>query len=38
MESDVTLTKPTLCNFKKSTTILGDMWNMADWYVASLCS
>jgi ABC-type transport system substrate-binding protein len=34
--SDVTLTKTTLCNFKKSS-VSNNTWNMADWYVAPSC-
>jgi ABC-type transport system substrate-binding protein len=34
--SDVTLTKTTLCNFKKSIAS-NNTWNIADWYVAPSC-
>jgi ABC-type transport system substrate-binding protein len=35
--ADVSLTKATLCNFKKWPGVLSATWNMADWYVASSC-
>jgi class 3 adenylate cyclase/ABC-type transport system substrate-binding protein len=34
---NVTLTKPTLCNFKKYVLLGDNTWNMADWYVAPSC-
>jgi ABC-type transport system substrate-binding protein len=37
VRADITLTKPTLCNFKHWPTFGYDVWNMADWYVASSC-
>jgi ABC-type transport system substrate-binding protein len=33
VDADVTLTKPTLCNFKHWPEPGWDTWNMADWYV-----
>jgi hypothetical protein len=35
--ADVTLTKPTLCNFKKWPNFELNTWNIADWYVARSC-
>jgi hypothetical protein len=35
--ADVSLTKATLCNFKKWPGVLAATWNLADWYVASSC-
>jgi hypothetical protein len=35
--ADIALTKPTLCNYKKSAAFNGNRWNMADWYVAPSC-
>jgi ABC-type transport system substrate-binding protein len=37
--ADVTLARPTLCNFKKSLAGIIDenTWNMADWFVAPSC-
>jgi hypothetical protein len=31
---DVTLVKPTLCNFKKFPEFGFNTWNIADWYLA----
>jgi ABC-type transport system substrate-binding protein len=36
--ANVSLVKPTLCNFKASPQAGSNLWNMADWYVASSCS
>jgi ABC-type transport system substrate-binding protein len=35
--ADVTLTQPTLCNYKKWPLEMDSTWNMADWYVAQTC-
>jgi ABC-type transport system substrate-binding protein len=35
--ADVSLVKPTLCNFKKWPDSGSNLWNMADWYVAPSC-
>jgi ABC-type transport system substrate-binding protein len=36
--ADVTLVKPTICNYKKNPNpFFGDEWNIADWYVAPSC-
>jgi peptide/nickel transport system substrate-binding protein len=35
--ADITLTKPTLCNFKKWPQSGANTWNMADWYIAPSC-
>jgi ABC-type transport system substrate-binding protein len=37
VNADVTLTKRTLCNFKKWPAQGMNLWNAADWYVASNC-
>jgi hypothetical protein len=37
MTSNITLTKRTLCNFKKWPGNGFNLWNMADWYVAPSC-
>jgi ABC-type transport system substrate-binding protein len=37
MTANITLTKPTLCNFKKWPGQGFNLWNMSDWYVAPLC-
>jgi hypothetical protein len=37
INADITLTKPTLCNFKKWPQAGLNLWNMADWYVDSSC-
>jgi class 3 adenylate cyclase/ABC-type transport system substrate-binding protein len=37
IRADVTLTKPTLCNFKHWPQNGFDLWNLADWYVAPSC-
>src|SRR5260221_6387759 len=37
IQADVTLTKPTLCNFKKWPQVRLNTWNIADWYVAPSC-
>jgi peptide/nickel transport system substrate-binding protein len=39
IRADITLTKPTLCNFKHWPQQNGasDLWNIADWYVAPTC-
>jgi ABC-type oligopeptide transport system substrate-binding subunit len=34
IDADVTLAKPTLCNFKKWPAPGLNTWNMADWYLA----
>jgi ABC-type transport system substrate-binding protein/transcriptional regulator with XRE-family HTH domain len=34
---DITLSKPTLCNFKHWPQTGFDLWNIADWYVAPTC-
>lgn len=35
--ADITLVKPTLCNYKKWPDLGFYLWNMADWYVAPRC-
>jgi ABC-type transport system substrate-binding protein/class 3 adenylate cyclase len=35
--ADVSLTRPTLCNFKKWPEKGANTWNMAEWYVAPSC-
>jgi ABC-type transport system substrate-binding protein/class 3 adenylate cyclase len=35
--ADITLVKPTLCNFKKWPQAGFNLWNLADWYVAPSC-
>jgi peptide/nickel transport system substrate-binding protein len=37
IRADITLTKPTLCNFKHWPTFGMDLWNIADWYIAPSC-
>jgi class 3 adenylate cyclase/ABC-type transport system substrate-binding protein len=37
IEANVELVKPTLCNFKAFPQFTGNLWNMADWYVAPSC-
>jgi ABC-type transport system substrate-binding protein len=34
INADITLVKPTLCNFKKWPTYGAYVWNIADWYLA----
>ncbi len=35
--ANLSLVKPTLCNFKASPEAGSNLWNMADWYIASSC-
>jgi class 3 adenylate cyclase/ABC-type transport system substrate-binding protein len=35
--ANLSLVKPTLCNFKASPAAGSNLWNMADWYIASSC-
>lgn len=35
VRADITLAEPTLCNFKHWPQFGFDLWNMADWYIAS---
>jgi peptide/nickel transport system substrate-binding protein len=37
LDADISLVKPTLCNFKKWPDSGLNFWNMADWYVAPTC-
>jgi peptide/nickel transport system substrate-binding protein len=39
LKAQISLVKPTLCNFKMSPDGFGgnDLWNIADWYVAPTC-
>jgi ABC-type transport system substrate-binding protein len=37
INADITLVKPTLCNFKKWPDLGFYLWNMADWYKAPTC-
>jgi ABC-type transport system substrate-binding protein len=37
IRADITLSKPTLCNFKHWPENAADLWNIADWYVAPSC-
>jgi hypothetical protein len=35
LQADVTLTKTTLCNFKKWPQQGSNLWNIADWYLSA---
>ena len=37
MRADVALVKATLCNYKPWPAAGSNLWNMADWYIASSC-
>jgi ABC-type transport system substrate-binding protein/class 3 adenylate cyclase len=37
IEANVNLVQTTLCNFKPFPQFTGNLWNMADWYVAPTC-
>jgi hypothetical protein len=37
IQADIALVQPTLCNVKKWPALGENLWNMADWYVASSC-